>query len=203
MKYFKIPKKINNNLFVSPNIKVIDIDNYHKIIAVDNIKSNTLIIQEYPVINLFGEKDIDRALQTIQKYILLNENQLYPRTKEFIKTKMIKDVHKIIKNSNNKLINFFKNYDDDIIEFYYAKYLYNSFEGYNYGPLTLPTIAKLNHSCNNNVDFIFDEYSGCMNVFTNKYIKKDSELYDNYLLNKNIDNHKEYLLNHYGFICHC
>ena len=53
------------------------------------------------------------------------------------------------------------------------------------------------------VDFLFDEYSGCMNVFTNKYIKKGCELFDNYLLNKNIINHKEYLTNHYGFTCNC
>jgi len=116
---------------------------------------------------------------------------------------MIKDIHKIIKNSSSKLIDFFDNYDDNIIEFYYAKYLYNSFEGNCFGPLTLPTIAKLNHSCNNNVDFIFDENIGCMKVYSNKNIKKGEELFDNYLLNKNIINHKEYLYNHYGFICKC
>lgn len=42
-----------------------------------------------------------------------------------------------------------------------------------------------------------------MKVYSNKNIKKGEELFDNYLLNKNIINHKEYLYNHYGFICKC
>jgi len=45
---------------------------------------------------------------------------------------MIKDIYKFIKNSNIKLQKFFNNYDKETIEYYYAKYLYNSFEGNNF-----------------------------------------------------------------------
>lgn len=116
---------------------------------------------------------------------------------------MIKDIHKIIKNTDKKLREFFNNYDKETIEFYYAKYLYNSFEGYNYGPLTLPIIAKINHSCNNNVNYNFNKKTGTMIVTSNRNIKAGEEIFDNYLSNKDIKNHKEYLLNHYGFNCGC
>jgi len=204
MKYFKIPlNKYKTYNYIDTRIKINNNTNYHKITALENIPSNQLLIQEYPSINLFGEKEIDKALQLMIKYILFDEKELYPRNKNFIKTDMIKDIHKIIKNTSLKLKDFFNNYDKETIEFYYAKYLYNTFEGYNYGPLTLPIIAKLNHSCKNNVNFIFDKISGCMKVYSNRDIKKGEELFDNYLLNKNINNHKDYLLSHYGFTCSC
>ena len=98
---------------------------------------------------------------------------------------------------------FYKKYNKETIEFYYAKYLYNSFEGNRYGPLTLPVIAKLNHSCNNNVDYHFDTITGTMIITSNQNIKKNTEICDNYLSNKNILNHKDYLYQHYGFNCNC
>jgi hypothetical protein len=200
---FNSPQINNHTLYISPKIKIIKDKNYNKIIAIANINKDEILIEEYPEINLFGEKNIDRALQIIQKYILLEECELYPRDINYIKTIMIKDIHKIIKNAEIKLRNFFNNYDKETIEFYYAKYLYNSFEGYNYGPLTLPIIAKINHSCNNNVDYNFNKKTGTMIVTSNRNIKCGEEIFDNYLSNKNISNHKEYLFNHYGFKCKC
>jgi len=116
---------------------------------------------------------------------------------------MIKDIYKFIKNSNIKLQKFFNNYDKETIEYYYAKYLYNSFEGNNFWPLTLPIIAKINHSCNNNVNYNFDKKIGLMTVTSNRNINSGEEIFNNYLSNKIIKDHKEYLFNHYGFTCTC
>ena len=159
MTRFLVPDKPKvNYIYISPKISITtQYQDYHKVIAIDNIKVGEILIEEYPVINLFGEKNIDKALQVMQKYIIYDEKQLYPRTKEYTKTSMIKDIHKIIKNTDS-YFNFYKKYNKETIEFYYAKYLYNSFEGNRYGPLTLPVIAKLNHSCNNNVDYHFDNF---------------------------------------------
>ena len=204
MNKFLIPAKPKQNyIYISPKINIITVNqDYQKVISIDNIQVGEIIIEEYPVINLFGEKNIDKALQVMQKYIIYNEKQLYPRTKEYNKTSMIKDIHKIIKNTDS-YFNFYKKYNKETIEFYYAKYLYNSFEGNRYGPLTLPVIAKLNHSCNNNVDYNFNPVTGTMIVTSNQNIKKNTEICDNYLSNKNIPNHKYYLYQHYGFTCNC
>jgi hypothetical protein len=66
-----------------------------------------------------------------------------------------------------------------MIEFYYAIYIYNAFEGFQYGPLTLPILAKFNHSCKkNNIEFKFDTSKGCMIVSTTCNVKKDDELFN-------------------------
>ena len=204
MNKFLVPDKPRlNYIYISPKINIITVNqDYHKVISIDNISIDEIIIEEYPVINLFGEKNIDKALQVMEKYINTREQELYPRTSIYTKTPMIKDIHKIIKN-NDKYNNFYKSYDKETIEMLYAKYLYNSFEGNRYGPLTLPIVAKLNHSCNNNVDYNFNPVTGTMIVTSNQNIKKNTEICDNYLSNKNIPNHKDYLYQHYGFTCNC
>ena len=194
--------------FISSKIKFITNDSYHKVMAIENIKEGEIILIEYPKINLFGEEELDKGLQLTKKYIELNESTLYPRyidTDNFPKTNLIKNVHKIIKNSDKKLQTFFQKYTKREIEFYYAKYIFNAFEGWNYGPLTLPLTAKFNHSCDSNIIFNFDKTTGTMIVKTTKFIKKGSEIFDSYLINKDITTalHKEYLFNHYGFYCNC
>jgi hypothetical protein len=195
-----------SNEYISSKIQFITNDSYHKVMAVDNIKEGEIILIEYPKINLFGEEEVDKGLQLTKKYIELNESELYPRNiNDFVKTKLIKNVHKIIKNSDKKLQNFFEKYTKKEIEFYYAKYIFNAFEGWNYGPLTLPLTAKFNHSCDSNIIFNFNKTTGSMIVKTTKFIKKGSELFDSYLINKDISKeaHKEYLFDHYGFYCNC
>lgn len=194
--------------FISTKIKFITNDSYHKVIAIENIKEGEIILIEYPKINLFGEEEIDKGLQLTKKYIELNESTLYPRyidINNFPRTNLIKNVHKIIKNSDKKLQQFYEKYTKTEIEFYYAKYIFNAFEGNKYGPLTLPLTAKFNHSCNSNITFNFDKITGTMIIKTTKFIKRGEELYDSYLMNKNIRNesHKEYLFDHYGFYCDC
>ena len=195
---------------ISDKIKIIKTKDYHKIQSIQNINKNDLLIIEYPEFNLFGEKKIDRTLQMIQLYLTNKNNKniidLYPRTYDYIKTKMIKSIHNLIKSIENidiKLYMFFQKYSREEIEFYFAKYLYNAFEGNNYGPLTLPIIAKINHSCNPNVRFTFNRDNGSMYVYANRNINKNEEIYDSYLENKKIKNHKIYLQEHYGFSCDC
>ena len=202
---FLCPAKIDtckNTDYISDKIFFCNISGYHFIKSNNLIKKGEVIIKEYPNINLFGDIEIDKGLQIIRKYIETDEKELYPRDYNYKKTEMIKNVHKIIKN-NSKLSVFFSNYTKEKIELYYAKYIYNSFDGFNYGPLTLPKTAKLNHSCSPNVEFIFDKHTGQMTTIAKRDILKNEELYISYLTNKKIPNHKEYLLEHYGFCCEC
>jgi hypothetical protein len=214
---FQTPQNIsssNTNNFISPKIKFISTNtNNHTVISTARIKTNEIILIETPCTTLYGELDIDRGLQTIQKYMLLADHpgiqSLYPRennSNTFPRTPMIKQIHKIITtlpNKYNKLHTFFSKYNKTEIEFYYAKYLFNAFEGYSYGPLTLPLLAKFNHSCDSNVTFQFDVSRGVMIVRATQEILPNQELFNSYLYNKTIPNHWDYLLEHYGFSCNC
>ncbi len=202
MKFYSPLNKSDN--FISDKISFIKKDEYHKVIANNNIQKGEILLIEYPTINLFGENEIDKGLQLTKKYIELNESELYPRDiNNFPRTNMIKNVHKIIKNTDKKLRDFFSKYSKDIIEFYYAKYIFNAFEGWKYGPLTLPMVAKFNHSCTPNIEFNFNQQNGTMVVKAIKNIKKGYEIYDSYLVNKDLTNHDKYLYEHYGFVCGC
>lgn len=186
-------------LYISDKVYIDKKSENNKVLAIDNIKIGEILIKEYPKINLFGEKVFDRDVCFIKKLILSEEKELYPRNlKQFKRTRMSKKIFDRIDS-----IKFFKNYDNLTIEFYYEKHLFNSFEGYEYGPLYLPTIAKVNHSCDPNTKFIFDKNTGIMSLIAIKNIKKNTEITDSYLSNKEIKFHQEYLLDHYGFSCDC
>jgi hypothetical protein len=192
---------ISGYLFISDKLYIDRKTENNKVIAIDDIKIGEVLIKEYPKINLFGEKVEDRDVSFIKKLILSEENELFPRDfKQFKRTRMSKKIFDKINSSDKK---FFQRYDNSTIEFYYEKHLFNSFEGYDYGPLYLPTIAKVNHSCNPNTKFIFDKNNGIMSLISIKNIKKNTEITDSYLSNKTIKFHSEYLLDHYGFSCEC
>lgn len=192
-------KNMYDYLYISDKVYIDKKSENNKVIAKDDIKNGEILIKEYPKINLFGEKVFDRDVFFIKKLILSEENELYPRDlKQFKRTRMSKKIFDKIDS-----IKFFKNYDNLTIEFYYEKHLFNSFEGYEYGPLYLPTIAKVNHSCDPNTKFIFDKNTGIMSLISIKNIKKNTEITDSYLSNKEIKFHQEYLLDHYGFSCKC
>lgn len=202
---------------------------YQSVRSVSRIPKNEVILIEYPCATLYGEEDIDRGLQTIQKYFILAEQNhpgiatLYPRIENiytFPRTPLIKQIHKIVKTLQNtnakaktnanantpaiqKLSVFFSKYTKTELEFYYAKYIFNAFEGFSYGPLTLPYLAKFNHSCNSNIAFNFDKNSGAMIVRTTQLIESGAELFNSYLYNKTIPNHRQYLFEHYGFVVEC
>jgi hypothetical protein len=210
MRKYNYPKfnKIQN--YISDKIKIIKSNDYHKVISTQDINKDELLIIEYPEFNLYGFNVIERTLQTIQLYLMNKTNKyikdLYPRTYDYKKTEMINSIHKVIKsikNINNDLYIFFQKYPKEEVELYFTKYLYNAFEGNNYGPLTLPIIAKLNHSCIPNVKFTFNKNDGCMYVYAVQNINKNEEIYDSYIENKKIKDHKLYLQEHYGFSCYC
>ena len=215
----------NQQNFISSKIKIctnLETD-YQSVRSVSRIPKNEVILIEYPCATLYGEEDIDRGLQTIQKYFILAEQNhpgiatLYPRNEyiyTFPRTPLIKQIHKIVKTLQNtnakantpaiqKLCAFFSKYTKTELEFYYAKYIYNAFEGFSYGPLTLPYLAKFNHSCNSNIAFTFDKNSGAMIVRTTQVIEPGQELFNSYLCNKTIPNHRQYLFEHYGFVVEC
>ena len=222
----------SDKLYINPAIKIItDNVDMNKVISTENIKKNTILIKEYPIINLFGESIVNRDIDFLMKLIEHKEDKLYPRDiTQFTSIQMTKDILKTVDKLNklNKLnkvdklnkinqldkvdklkkvkkVDKLNKYSNDIIEFYYAKHLFNSFEGFEYGPLYLPNIAKLNHSCNPNTYFEFNKDYGYMTLYAKNNIKKGEELTDSYLLNKDIDNHREYLMKHYMFdyICNC
>ena len=205
----KLSNKIINKdkLYINPKIKIdkfSDLNN-NKVIALSKINYGEIIIKEYSIINLFGEKVEDRDVSFIKKLILESESELFPRKlDQYKRTKMTKQIFdKINKITNKTLKKFFEKYNDELIEYYYAKHLFNSFEGNEYGPLYLPNIAKLNHSCNPNTSFSFDRTTGIMTLVATREIQKNEELTDSYLLNKKIDLHKTYLEEHYAFQCDC
>ena len=156
MRYNK-PSK-NEQKFISDKIKIIENSDYYKIIAIKDIKKDDELIIEYPKYNLFGMEVIDREKQILKLYLENIDNindpiikELYPRTNDYTKTKLVKSIYKIIKSDKK-----FNEYDKNLIELCIAKYVFNAFEGYDYGPLTLPIIAKINHSCKPNVKFKFN-----------------------------------------------
>jgi len=200
--YFIIPINPIYEPYISDKILFCNENDYRFIKAKTNISKGEILIKEYPNINLFGECEIDKGLQVVKKYIELKENELYPRNYNYKKTKIIKNVHKIIDNTP-KMKNFFENISKNEIEYYYAKYIYNCFEGGKYGPLTLLLTSKLNHSCKPNVEFKFDERTGQMVTTTIRKIKKGEEIFGSYLTKKIIHFHSEYLEEHYGFCCDC
>jgi hypothetical protein len=207
---YKYPKNLSYKNYISEKIQFHNQNDYNKVVSNQNIKKDEILIIESSQFNLFGF-DLDfRELNILKKYIENKNNpdiiNLYPRNYNYVKTDLIKSVHKIIKsirNSDKNLYNFLIDFSKEELELYFAKYIFNGFEGYEYGPLTLPNIAKLNHSCNPNVRFNFNKNDGCMYVKSIRNIKKGEEIFDSYLENKQITNHKIYLKEHYGFVCEC
>jgi len=200
MRYKQPIKK--EHTFISDKIQINCNTEYYNIIAIKGIKKDDKLIIEYPEFNLFGLEVGNRDIQILKLYLENIDDpiikELYPRTNNFPKTNMIKSIHNIIKSNKE-----FNSYDKNTIELIFAKYIFNAFEGYDYGPLTLPIIAKINHSCKPNVKFKFNRDTGTMQLFAIRDIKKGEEIYDSYLENKKIKSHKEYLQEHYGFNCKC
>ena len=203
MRYNQPSKSEESN--ISNKIKIIENSDYYKIIAIKDIKKDEELIIEYPKYSLFGMEVVNREKQILKLYLENIDNindpiikELYPRTNDYTKTKLVKSIYKIIKSDKK-----FNEYDKNLIELCIAKYIFNAFEGYDYGPLTLPIIAKINHSCKPNVKFRFNRDTGSMHLYAIRDIKKGEEIFDSYLENKKINVHKEYLQEHYGFICNC
>lgn len=202
-KYFKTPLKSSDMLYINKSIHIHD----DRVVAMDNIPANTIILKEYPIINLFGEKNNDPALQIILKLSdFCNSNMLYPRDIHISKKhpelkKWIKNMDRCVEKNN--IAKMLEN-DTDYLYHLYEKYLYNAFSMGEYGPIISVYGAKFNHSCDPNVDFYFDTKNGHIIFKTNRRIKKGEELYDTYV-DVDLDYHirQKYLKEHYDFICKC
>jgi len=205
-KYYN-PKEIETN-YISPNIKILYNNDSYYIIAQNDIKKDTIILKEIPKYNLFGNKKDDELIEML--YILLqNKNDpiilnLYPRTTNIFILNKINNPYninlvKLINNTkNNKLKSFILSFDKSIIYQHYYKYIYNAFNMYSV-PTILSYGAMINHSCKPNIYFY--ENNNAMYFKTLYDIKKGDELKISYLRNKTNETSKEYLLNHYNFIC--
>ena len=185
---YKYPKTLSEINFISNKINFINHDDYNKVVSNQNIKKDEILLIESSKFNLFGFDSENRELKILKIYIINKDHpdikNLYPRNNNFIKTDMIYSIHKIIKSvkyTNKDIYNFLTEYPKEEIEFYFAKYIYNAFEGNEFGPLTLPNIAKLNHSCKPNVKFVFNKNDGNMYVQSIRNIKKGEEIFDSYL----------------------
>ena len=61
-------KKNNKPIkYISNKINLINDDNYNKLVAIDTIKKNEIIIIEYSDINLFGDNLDNRELKILKK----------------------------------------------------------------------------------------------------------------------------------------
>ena len=142
---FPYPNITSETNFISNQIKIINNDGYYKVIATESIPRGTIIIKESPLFDLFGEKNIDPAVQIIYKMIVRNYNrnydvgmvdvnslinQLHPRTTvNTIINRLRNDINKLPPSKMKSILEFTP---DDIITQFYLKYLYNAFSMYKY-----------------------------------------------------------------------
>eukprot|EP01084_Bolivina_argentea_P090222 162614_1 len=72
-----------------------------------------------------------------------------------------------------------------------------------------PLISRINHSCNRNVHWIWNEKQNKVLLIASRNIMKDEQLFTSYLGSQLFSNlstkqeRREYLLHHYGFYCEC
>jgi hypothetical protein len=191
------------------NIKIVDYDNYYKIIANKDINKGTIVLTEKPLIQ-FDSYDpiiiIYHMLKNKNKYI---EN-LYPRDHiELInpKNEFNIDLLKLLNKSNINIKKYLQNIlqknSINLLYQYYYKYLFNAFS-INNKPSILILGAMMNHSCKPNIVFYEKNNSMYFEVLDN--IKKGDELCYSYLRNYKYKTNKDkylYLLNHYNFECKC
>ncbi len=198
------------NDIINPNIKIVNDNNYYKIISINFIEKDTIILIEYPKIYSCkqyktNDEQILNMLYLILKYkdSLFIKN-LYPR--DIIKNPIGSinnpyniNLIKLIKNCSNKVIkNYLLYFDKDTLYMHYYKYLCNAFDMNNI-PVILPIGAMMNHS--NNPNIIFYPENNRMIFKTLKKIKPNEELCYSYLRNckyRNQEEINEYLYNHYN-----
>lgn len=207
--YYHNPNRLEND-YIHPSIKIDFSNDFYKIIALENIKKNTIVLKEIPKYSLFGEKKYDKIIDLL---IIMLQNKedpnilkLYPRTNiKILNTKenpYIFDLIKYINDSKctNKDKRFLLKFDKDILYLHYYKILFNAFDMYDSASILING-AMMNHSIDPNIKFY--PINNVMYFETIKNIKKGEELTYTYLRNVNCKTDKEikeYLLNHYNFI---
>ena len=184
-------------------IEIINDINNNKIIAKETIKKNEIILIEEPV---YKEKNIIYLLYIILKNKDdINIKNLYPRNNNFIKkSTYLHTIYKLINNyPDQKIKKYLLMIDNNILNLYYFKILFNAFD-MNNNAVILPIGAKMNHSCKPNIYFYQKNNIMCFEALTD--IKAGTELCCSYLRNYKFINQKDkqtYLFNHYNFICQC
>lgn len=198
--------------FTNPNIKIINDNDFYKIISTKFIEKNTIILIETPEIYLSNKLKTNEEILLTMLYLILKHKEslfiknLYPRA--IIKNPIGNinnpyniNLIKLIKNSTNKIIkNYLLFFDKDTLYMHYYKYLFNAFD-MNNSPVILPIGAMMNHSNNPNIIFYSENNKMIFKTLTN--IKPHEELCYSYLRNvkyKTNEEVNEYLFNHYNII---
>ena len=195
---------------INPNIKIVNNNDYYKIISTDLIEKNTIILIEYPKIYPVKQYKSNNEQLLNMLYLILKYKDslfiknLYPRAAIKNPIGNINNPYninliKLIKNCTNKVIkNYLLYFDKETLYMHYYKYLCNAFDMNNI-PVILPIGAMMNHS--NNPNIIFYPENNKMIFKTLKKVKPNEELCYSYLRNcKYINNDEinEYLYNHYN-----
>lgn len=200
-------------MFIDKRLKVCIIEGKGRaIIACENIKKGTIIIKDkpYTLKNKNFKSDMFCILfkilndddEIIRKFLNLYPQTLddYPMDRE-IKKRICCEFKYLKINDNEKYHFFTKNYTNNQIHLYCAKYICNCFE-YNNAPAFLFTGTLLNHSCLPNV--VFGEINGFIIFVAVRDIVKNEEIYDNYVdIKLPLNKRKKLLKTQYGFICVC
>jgi hypothetical protein len=198
------------NDIINPNIKILNDNNYYKIISTGFIEKDTIILIEYPKIYLSNNSKSNDDVLLNMLYLILKYKDslfiqnLYPRA--IIKNPIGNinnpyniNLNKLIKNCTNKVIkNYLLFFDKDTLYMHYYKYLCNAFD-MNNSPVILPIGAMMNHS--NNPNIMFYPENNRMVFKTTKKIKPNEELCYSYLRNCKYTTNEEineYLYNHYN-----
>jgi len=196
-------------LYINSKIKQIDtLDKGRGFIATENLNKNEIVLIESPDCYIFKPKE-SPLFEILYDIICNNQieqfNNLVPYNIIKLETKLINELKKI---KNTKIKNKLNNFDDFTLSLLIKKYLQNAFNMDNSKKTIKPCIlyygAIFNHSCIPNVNFKFDFKKNQMIFYTNKYITKNEELFDNYTnINLNYKIRQSKLFHQYNFICKC
>ena len=80
---YKYPKNLSQQNCISDKIQFINSIDYNKVVSIQNIKKDEILLIEYPKFNLFGFNSENRELKILKIYIENKNNpdiiKLYPR----------------------------------------------------------------------------------------------------------------------------
>lgn len=211
--------------YIVNNVKIIMNNGTYKAIATSDIPRDTVImrtVNQYKCDN-FNNNLLLKSIVVIHKMIIDDEKELFPRSDDVfvLGTQYVKlldnGVKQILTNNNESHLfknirRTFKTIDRSTLVRFYAKLVFNAFmiSEKNIGPVINITGARLNYSCNPNVNFV-PKYDKTINDYvlefrTNRIINAGEEIYDSYIQNQPpmcyVDR-IEYLRQHYDFTCQC
>lgn len=174
--------------YVSSLLKIVPIEGKGvAIIANDNIKSGTLLIEEEPII----------TMQTMQLSM----------TEDIEISRIEKKVKALSDNENEDYFSLHA-YSKSSLLCQYTKVL-DIFRTNAYPTITnnagiFPIISRINHDCNPNVHYNFNHNSNRSTIYSIRDISKDKEITNSYIsLFLPRHERQNYLLENFGFKCNC